>query len=302
MTRSLRPRPFTWDDAPALRALNASIFLGGETRGWYHIGEFYWLLRNTPPGSGALGGMRVWPRTSASIGAAAWIDLPSTADFLIAPDAAEMPLETQEILDWIELELRDAGGRECSIVALDADAGRIDALRRRGYAQTDTGNLRFRRDLTRPIPYARLPGGYTLATPDSPDNLRARVEAENDGFGGNVATFDLWRALPERFDHYRRELDVVVVAADGRGAAGCTGWYEPASRRLEVEAVATAPAHRRLGLAKAAVLYAMSVARRLGGWEAILYTDIGNAASAALYRSCGFEVAGEDRAWVKELR
>ena len=298
MASALLSRPFGWDDVPGLHELNrrASAFahLGANT----HIGDFYWALRAMPDGD-PLRDMRVWLGAGSALAAVAWLDPPDSGDAIVAPDADEATLG--DALDWLEGERRASGGARLSVVAGDGDAARIELLRRRGYSRSEAGNVRFRRALDAALPAVPLPRGFSLRHVSGDDDIERRVFVETASFEGSPTTADLWRLFAQRLPDYRPALDLLAVAPDGTGASACTCWYDEESRRGEVEAVGTVAGYRQMGLSRAVITEGLSRLRQLGAAEAVLYTNIGNVASNALYRSCGFEAVAEDRAWVKEV-
>jgi GNAT superfamily N-acetyltransferase len=74
----------------------------------------------------------------------------------------------------------------------------------------------------------------------------------------------VWYHHIQQAPTYRRDLDIVAVAADGSVAAFCTAWFDDVSRTGYLEPVATVAAHRRLGLARAVILEALHRLRRMG--------------------------------------
>lgn len=56
-----------------------------------------------------------------------------------------------------------------------------------------------------------------------------------------------------------------------------------------------------MGAGKAVITEGLRRLQNLSAREAVLYTNIGNSASKALYQSCGFEIIGEDHAWTKRV-
>lgn len=297
MASALQSRACTWEDIPSLHELNARVSRAAAQGANAHIGEFYWALRSTVEGD-PLSGMRVWPDTGGSLSAAAWLDPPHSSDLLVAPDADERLLDNA--MDWLESEACACGGEALSIVVNCEDERRIDALRRRGYTRSAAGNVRFRHKLD-PIPASKLPAGFSLGHVSTDSDVDARVFVEMTAFGGTTLNADLWRLLAHRLADYQPTLDLLVGAADGTGASACTCWYDERSRRGEIEAVGTSTTFRRMGLGKAVVSEGLRRLSELGASEAVLYSNIGNAASMALYKSCGFEVVGEDFAWVRRL-
>ncbi|WP_329427099.1 GNAT family N-acetyltransferase [Streptosporangium sp. NBC_01495] len=89
---------------------------------------------------------------------------------------------------------------------------------------------------------------------------------------------------------YRRELDCVVVAPDGRAASYCLIWLDDANGVGEMEPVGTHPDFRRMGLARAACLYALHRLREAGAVTAIVHPrgGAGYPVPAQLYEGLGF--------------
>lgn len=140
----MRSRPFTWDDVPLLHELVARRWTVDGPRGQMRIGDFYWTLRATPDRD-PLRHMQVWSLDEGSLLAVAWLDPPEVGDVIVSPDAEAM---FDEALDWLEEEHRIAGGGGVlSIVSLASDQSRAGALRGRGYAPGEGGNVRFWRTL-----------------------------------------------------------------------------------------------------------------------------------------------------------
>ncbi len=294
MNENSADRACTWDDIADLHALGATARRVDPGASGTHIGELYWALRGTP---NPLANMRVWPARDGTLSAAAWLDPPGSSDFVIDP---AYPSRMEEALVWLEAASHHDGASALSIVVGDGDNRRLAALTRRGYARTSTGNVRHARDLDGDIMPQVLPNGFLLRHVASNDEITARAAVESAAFGGEV-TAGLWRLLTTRLTRYDATLDLIVLAPDGRGASACTCWYDQATRTGEVEAVGTAPAFRRMGLCRAVILEGLRRLQARGATRVELYTNIGNVASAALYASCGFAVAGEDYAWTKQL-
>ncbi len=82
---------------------------------------------------------------------------------------------------------------------------------------------------------------------------------------------------------FRRDLDIVAVAADGSIASFCTVWYDDVTRTAYYEPVATVPGHQRRGLGKAVMLEGLRRLRRMGA----LYAFVGGYSepARALYSS-----------------
>jgi len=87
---------------------------------------------------------------------------------------------------------------------------------------------------------------------------------------------------------YRRDLDLVAVAADGSVASFCTVWFDDVTRTAYFEPVATVTAHRRRGLGKALLIEGLHRLKEMGCLVAFVsgYSERAN----ALY----FSVMGEE--------
>jgi GNAT superfamily N-acetyltransferase len=290
-------RPFTWDDLPRLHELTARRSAVEAPGAQMHIGEIYWVLRDTSSGS-PLGDARVWLAADSSLAAFAWLDPPVLGDLIVTPDSGERLLDA--VLRWLEEESRAQARSAIAVVAMDDDAPRVEALRRRGYARGESGNVRFWRSLTPALPAAALPASFSMRGVFTEEDIERRVFVESSAFGGSV-TGDAWRSFVRRSPRYRPELDVLVVAPDGAGASAATSWYDDATRCGELEAVGTAAAYRRMGLAKAVVIEELRLLQELGATQVVVQTTIGNEPATALYRSCGFAFVAEDPAWTKQL-
>ena len=81
-----------------------------------------------------------------------------------------------------------------------------------------------------------------------------------------------------------------VALMDGTPAGFLVAWQ--LDGELEVQNVATAPAHRRCGAGKALVAAALSAAREEGTQHAFLEVRAGNLPAITLYRRFGFIESG----------
>lgn len=155
-----------------------------------------------------------------------------------------------------------------------------------------------------PIREVPLAPGYTIRSLGDGLDLLERCYASGLGFHeGNIKVAVENRDDPTWYHNiqsaplYRRDLDLVVVTADGAIAAFCTIWFDDVTRSAYFEPVATVPAHQRRGLGKAVMTEGLSRLQRMGATMAFVggLTPAAN----ALYRS----VMGPDHelyeSWVK---
>lgn len=292
----MNPRTLTWDNIPRVHELLARRWAAVDPRAQMHIGDLYWALRPAADRD-PFSDTRVWPRADGSLTAFAWLDPPALGDAVVDPAEPQL---LDEVLDWLEGAYRARGSNSMTMVVVDGDAARVEALVRRGYALGDGGNTRLWRRLDSESVASLLPPGFSLGHVWTADDIERRVFVESDSFGDSTLTADTWR-LVRRLPQYQPELDLIAVAPDGTGASACTVWYDVATRCGEFEAVGTSKAYRCRGLGRAVIIEGLRRLHRLGATTAVVQTQITNAPAIALYQSCGFEIVGEDRGWTKRL-
>jgi GNAT superfamily N-acetyltransferase len=102
-----------------------------------------------------------------------------------------------------------------------------------------------------------------------------------------------WRIKMQSGPSFRHDLNIVVEAPGGDFAAYAGLWLEPVNRVAYVEPVATDPAYRRMGLARAAVLEGI---RRCAA-EGATIAYVGS--NQPFYAAIGFREIAGFRAWLK---
>lgn len=136
---------------------------------------------------------------------------------------------------------------------------------------------------------ARMPA--VPANASLPDGYSVRPVRHDDVHAGRqpVLTTPAWgieRLRQTRL--YRPDHHLVVADRDGRAVAECIVWIDPSTRIGVLEPVATHPDHRRRGLARGMISFALQVMVQQGIDVAKVSWGRRNAAAAALYRSVGF--------------
>lgn len=182
------------------------------------------------------------------------------------------------------------GRRRLTVWCPAADTLRQELLIHRGYVKGDWPEHQWQRRLDTAIPDVPLAQGYTIRALGDGLELLERCYASGLGFHEG----DIRIAVDNRDDPtwyrniqtaplYRRDLDLVAVAADGAIAAFCTIWFDDVTRSAYFEPVATVPAHQRRGLAKALLTEGLRQLQRRGA----LVAGVGGYSTAAnaLYRS-----------------
>ncbi|MFO7661082.1 MAG: GNAT family N-acetyltransferase [Chloroflexota bacterium] len=231
---------------------------------------------------------------------------PGEAHLCVHPDQDTAELETEMLAVAEEkLAAEEEGRRRLTVWSPVSNRMRQDLLRERGYTKGDGPEHQWRRTLNAPIPDVPLAPGYTIRALGDGLELLERCYASGLGFHeGDISIAvdnredPTWYRNIQTAPLYRRDLDLVAVAADGAIAAFCTIWFDDATRSAMFEPVATVPAHQRRGLGKALLTEGLRRLQRMG---AIVVTVGGYSEAAnALYRS----VMGDDfdlyEPWEKE--
>ena len=154
-----------------------------------------------------------------------------------------------------------------------------------GFTATEEGSLIVNaRSLAPPLPEPVLPAGVVVRPPDGEEELDRRAQLHVAVWTSSLLTpagYRITRAAPG----HDAGLDLVAVLPDGRFAAYCICWPEPASGSCEFEPVGCHPDHRRQGLARAVMQVAMQRARAMGLHTALVYCHDD---TLPFYRALGF--------------
>ena len=198
----MKPRTLTWDDVPSVHELLSRRWAVDDPRAQMHIGDFYWALRMTPDGD-PLSDTRIWPRPDGSLAAFAWLDPPQLGDAIVDPGAD--PSTLVEALDWLEDGYRKRGNNAITVVVVDGDGPRVEALGRRGYTPGEGGNtrlwMRLRSESIAPV----LPPGFSLDHVSTARDIERRAFVETTSFDidGITVTANAWTLLTQGLPHYR---------------------------------------------------------------------------------------------------
>ncbi|MGH3226067.1 MAG: GNAT family N-acetyltransferase, partial [Streptosporangiaceae bacterium] len=181
------------------------------------------------------------------------------------------------------------------VTGLLAESGQTDAD-----ALSDTGgwtqlNERNLTDVEQPV----LPDGFRFRTADEagPD---AAVRAHVDAWPCSAYTAQSYEGVRQT-TAYRGDLHVLVEAPGGTMAASTIMWLDEANSTVEFEPVGTHPGYRRLGLARAMMLYGMLLARTAGATHATVVCEgaPGHPEARGLYYSLGFRELSRDSPLIK---
>lgn len=232
-------------------------------------------------------------------------DTPGEAFFQVHPDFQEQSLNS-EMLDVAEEKLykkREDGNKELLIWVNAGDDMAKGLFSKRGYGRSKflAEHMR-RRSLAGPLPASVTPQGYTVRALCDQTELPARSWLSWKVFHPDEPDQDYqgweWYKNVQRVPLYRRDLDLVAVAADGEMAAFCTVWFDDVTRTAVFEPVGTHPAHQKRGLGKAVMAEGLRRAERLGATLATV-SSYGKGAHA-LYESMGFTEFDLLEPWIRE--
>jgi len=258
--------------------LRRAMILARRERSWHVARLDYWWwfanpdLEKLDPEAHVL----LWETEAGDLVAAVNPEGPGQAFLQVHPDFASAELDEAMVAVAQErLAITDPDGRRRLKVFVDSrDAGRHEILVRRGFRRVDrSGEAEWhhRRSLGDALPAVPHTPGYAIRAMRDGLELLERCYASGLAFhDDDIAVARRNRDHPKWYHHiqsaplYRRDLDIVAVAADGSVAAFCTAWFDDVSLTAYLEPVATVPAHRRHGLARAVILEALHRLRRMG--------------------------------------
>jgi mycothiol synthase len=173
-----------------------------------------------------------------------------------------------------------------------------EILTRRGFERNEQAwplEYKHRRSLDEPMPDVPFILGYTIRALGDRLELLERCYAAGLGLRQNdVNTARKNRDHPEWYRSlqsaplYRRDLDIVAVAEDGSIAAFCTIWFDDVTRTACFEPIATVPAHRKRGLARAIMIEGMQRLKHMG-CKVTFASGLSEAANALYFSVIGAE-------------
>lgn len=197
----------------------------------------------------------------------------------------------EEIIKWIEdhsaPQRSEPGGLRLSVVALEGNPAREEALRGHSFERGARYGILRLRDVYAPIPGYRVPDGFEVRSvhPEDFEEIARGVRAV---FGhGKWFTGEVLEET-SRASFYHEDLDLVAVDHDGRIASFCTFRLDAPSGITELEPMGTLPEYRGQGLARALLCEGF---RRLERYDPTLLYIGGaadNPAANRLYEVTGF--------------
>jgi GNAT superfamily N-acetyltransferase len=239
----------------------------------------------------------IWERDGDLVGVVHPEHRAGTVYFEIDPAHTDLK---KEMLEYAEehLAVADDGARTLRVFINDSD----DELQRlaaaMGYEKGGGVEEMTRLAIPDPFPGITLPRGFHLKSLVDDNDLRKVHSVLWRGFNhegeppeDGIADREFMQSAP----NFRKDLNIVVEAPDGRFVSYCGMWYEPTHRIAYVEPVATDPDFRRMGLGKAAVMEGI----RRCGEEGATVAYVGMA--LPIYLSIGFKLMYTQSIWHRRL-
>lgn len=194
---------------------------------------------------------------------------------------------------------KSAGRLIRAIYINDFDTPLEEIAKSRGYQKwIDYGEDMSTYNLTKPVPAASLPQGFTLhSLADDLDLAKInRVLWRGFNHSGLAPEEEIQgRRESMQAPNFRKDLTIVVVAPDGNYVSYSGMWFVPQNRVAYIEPVAADLDYRRMGLGKAAVLESIRRVANLGA--EVVWVGSG----LDFYLGMGFEKMFTTYPWVKYL-
>jgi len=220
------------------------------------------------------------------------------AYFQIRPGFAYLKPEMLEYAETHFFAEKD-GQRKIAVWVNDFDAEFEVEVKSRGYSLVVTAKDCWSIfEIPDPFPTIKVPAGFRLQSLADENDLRKLDRLLHRGFnhpGEPPPDGIAGRKRMQSAPNYRKDLNVVTVAPDGRHASYCGMWQIHAHRLAYVEPVCTDPDFRRKRLGTAVVMEAIKRCAAEGARTAMVGSE------QPLYLSMGFKKLFGIKQWAKTL-
>ena len=248
---------------------------------------------------GAVDHIGIWEDDGVIVALALYESVLGEAFFAVCPGYEHVK---PELLDHAERRLTgidDSGACFLKAYVNDFDTVFEDVVRSREYTKRDDSHRPMSQFIIPdPFPSIPLPEGYRLASlAEDNDPVKVdRVLWRGFNHPGEPPDDNLeGRKKMQSGPHYRKDLNIVVVAPSGDFVAYAGLWFEPVNRFGYVEPVATDPDYRRIGLGTAAVLEGIRRCGELGAHVAYVGTAM------PFYLAMGFQKLYTSNCWTRSF-
>lgn len=245
------------------------------------------------------GNTRLWFDAEGQPVGFAFVDQYNNLRFELDPQMIHSEIPS-EMVNWGVMCIQRAMLNTDRPLMLDAscrddDHSRVALLEQHGFVKQEMRSLHMARSLDEPIPIPHIPMGFSVRHVAGEQEASAVVDLHRAAFGTRNMTLDE-RLSIMRTPDYEMELDLLIIAPNGRFAAYCTcSIYQEENAhtgRSEgyTDPVATHPDFQRQGLARALLLTGCRKLKERGVKTAVLGTSSKNIGMRQCAEATGFHV------------
>lgn len=248
--------------------------------------------------------VRLWENRAGELIGFAWRDKHGTGLQAAPQHRYDSELLAQRVA-WGEMRQREAVAQEggeptYTVAAFENNLPLLDLLAQQGFQRDEFYMLHMRRDLSQPIPEAKLPEGWVVRHVAGEGEFEQRVDIHREVWHPSKVTLEAYRRM-RGIAGYTPECDFVAVAPDGTFASYCICWLDTVNHIGEFEPVGTRPAFRGQGIGKALMLHALRCLQAQGMHTAIVCAIGSNEPAWQLYESVGFQTYNRSFDYTKAL-
>jgi GNAT superfamily N-acetyltransferase len=242
-----------------------------------------------------------WETSKGEIAAFLIPDNPGEAFFNIHPKYSNAGLLTEMfVVTKNQLRVKQEDGSfKATTWIQEKDIVRQEMAKQLGYKKANFPEFQRRRLISEPIQDVPIPAGYTLRSMGDTSEIPARSWLSWKAFHSDEPDdhYQGWDWYPrvQSAPLYRRDLDLVAVAADGELASFCTLWFDDVTRTASFEPVGTHPNHQKKGVGKALMTEGLKRVKHLGATLATVGSY--SVRAGALYESIGFKDYSLSEPW-----
>ena len=221
----------------------------------------------------------------------------------------------RQILAWVDRRALAALGTTTGrpmwfVEVLAHKTERIRDLEEAGFvSQVDAGEdswskVLMYRPVDMPVPDYTLPAGFTIRPLAGEHEVEAYVQLHRAVFESTNMTAE-WRTRTLRRPEYQDDLDLVVVAPDGRLAGFCVCWLDSALEGKpsgQIEPLGVHRDFRTLGLGRAILSEGLRRLSLHGVQSVYVETDRHRNAALGLYEEVGFRPMHEVLVYRKDYQ
>ncbi len=231
-----------------------------------------------------------------------------TIDYVFHP-TIEAQLHA-EILAWADQRARAVMNTPYSrpawfAMVFDEQTTRIQALEKAGFKrQADVGEdswskVLMCRSMQAPVRLYEPPHRFTVRSLAGESEVEAYVELHRSVFESESMTAE-WRARTLKHPAYKRDLDVVVAAPDGRLVAFCVCWFDENSGNGHIEPLGCHKDFRQYALGRVALSEGLHRLQFMGAKNVFVETDSYRNTAFRLYEFFDFQVLKNILAYRKD--